>query len=432
MAKVTHLDPSPGTAADWGFGPLFDAIKDAVIVADATTGRIMLWNRGAQGLFLYSAAQAQDLLLEDLVPESFKEAHRRGLAAYAAHGGGALLDSDDAVEVPALRMDGREILVQLMLSRIENPLDPSGAYAMALIHDVTSLREAEQAVKLILDTSSQPMFALDVTGTCTLINPAAATLLGYECTELEGKSMHALMHHTRSDGSAYPAAECAIAQTIEAGLTSHVDTEVFWRRDGTAFPAEYRSHPIVRGGTVLGAVVTFSDLTDVRLGEAQVRDREAKLRRRALTDDLTGIGNRRYADEVLIDLGVGDAVALIDIDHFKLVNDTHGHSEGDKILIALAAHLQGQLRVGDSLARFGGEEFVLVLQGAGHTGSAIVQRMADEWSKLDLNATFSAGVAIHGNAQTPRETLQNADRAMYEAKRQGRDRVVPYVSRVGL
>lgn len=426
MAVAAHPGVSSPTAADWGFGALFDAIKDAVVVSDAATGRILLWNHGAEEVFQYSIAEAQGMLLEDLIPASHREAHRKGIAEYAAHRGGVLLDSDAAVEVPALRRDGREILIQLKLSRIQNPRDPTGAYAMGLIRDVTRLRESEQAVKLILDTSSQPMFALDVSGACTLANPAAAKLLGYERDELVGENMHTLMHHSRPDGSPYPETECLIHQAFRAGLPSHVDTELFWHRDGTAFPADYRSHPILRNDTLLGAVVTFTDLTEVRRGEAQARDREALLRESALTDVLTGVGNRRYADEVMKDLETGDAVALIDIDHFKRVNDTYGHSQGDKTLVALAGHLQGQLRVGDNLARFGGEEFLLVLRGAGLAARTIVGRMAEEWARLDPETTFSAGVAVHGAGRTPKETLQRADTAMYEAKRQGRDRVVQH------
>ncbi len=419
MSESPNLDLTPRDAAGWGFGPLFDAIKDAVIVVDASTGRIQLWNRGAESLLQYSVAEAQDMLLEELVPPALKEGHRNGLSRYAKLRQGALVNSDAGIEVPALRRDGREILIELHLSRIENPLDRSGSYAMGIIRDVTALRKSEQAVKLILHASAQPIFALNMDGVCTLANPAAATLLGYTTEELIGENMHTLMHHSRPDGSPFPVTTCQIYQALRAGRSTHVNNEVFWRRDGTQFPAEYNSEPMIGTGTLLGAVVTFSDITGGL-------EKEAKLNRRALTDGLTGIGNRRYADEVLAALSIDDAVVMIDVDHFKQINDTYGHTEGDRILVALADHLTTQLRAGDSLARFGGEEYLLVLHGAAQTAYGIVQRIATEWAKVDTSVTFSAGVSVHGPDLSPTETLRQADAAMYQAKREGRNRVVQY------
>lgn len=412
-----RLGHAIGPAGNWGFGPLFDAIKDAVVVANASTGRILLWNQGAEGLFQYTATEAQHLLLEDLVPEPLKEAHRKGLARFAETGSGELLDSHAPVEVPAIRKDGVQCLVQLTLSRIESPDDPAGAYAMGLLRDVTRLREKEQTVKLMLNAAAQPMFALDVLGNCTLANPAAAHLLGYEPEELEGLNMHAVMHHSYLDGSPFPAEDCQIFQTFRAGVPGHTDSEVFWRRDGTAFPADYRSQPILQGDTLLGAVVGFTDISEAR-------EREAVLRNRANTDVLTGIGNRGYANEVLARLQGGDAVVMIDLDGFKAINDTYGHSAGDEILVALAAHLLERLREGDCLARFGGEEFLLVLRDAAQSAPAIVQRIAQEWQSLDRPTTFSAGIAVHRSGSSPLNALERADAAMYEAKRQGRDRIV--------
>lgn len=425
MTDRHHLPPvvSP-IAKAWGFGPLFDGIKDAVIVADASSGRILLWNRGAEGLLQYTADEAQDLLLEDLVPPAFKDDHRKGMREYAKHGGGVLVDSDDPVEVPALRRDGREILIQLSLSRIANPDDPSGAYAMGIMRDVTRLRESEQALKLVLTASSQPTFALDLAGNCTMVNPAASALLGYEPEDLLGKNMHEVMHHSKPDGSVLPQEECSIFQTFRAGLPCRVDNEVFWQRDGQPFPADYQSTPIMGGGTLLGAVVVFSDITSTKLAEAKTAERETQLRLRSMTDVLTGIGNRRYANEVLEDLHVGDAVVMIDVDHFKRINDEHGHNAGDEVLVALASHLRSHLREGDCLARYGGEEFLLVLKGADDAGESIVRRMSGEWPKAPMSTTFSAGVAVYRNGQSSAEVLQQADAALYEAKRQGRDRIV--------
>ena len=157
---------------------------------------------------------------------------------------------------------------------------------------------------------------------------------------------------------------------------------------------------------------------------SEAREREAVLRHRSVTDVLTGVGNRRYANEILAELKIGDAVVMIDLDGFKSINDTYGHNAGDAMLVALATHLKQRLREGDCLARFGGEEFLLVLRDAALSAHSIVQRIAKEWPSHDQSTTFSAGIAIYRGAESATSTLERADAAMYQAKREGRDRVI--------
>jgi len=113
-------------------------------------------------------------------------------------------------------------------------------------------------------STGEGIYGVDLDGGCVFINPAGARLIGYEPAELIGRNMHELTHHSRADGSAYPEAECPIFNAFRQGLPCRIDSEVFWRRDGTAFPVEYSSHPIVEDGRVRGAVVTFVDITERR------------------------------------------------------------------------------------------------------------------------------------------------------------------------
>ena len=414
--------PSP---AAWGFRtPLFNAINHAVIVADAANGRILLWNRGAEEMLQYTADEAVDLLVEDLVPPAFKEAHRKGLAHYAEFRTGALIDSDAPVEVPAVRKDGHELLIELTLNRIDNPLDPEGAYAMGMMRDVTKERASEQTVRLILNASAQAMFALDRFGCCTMANPAAAALLGCEPSDVQGKNMHEQVHHSHPDGSPFPVEDCQIFKTLLAGIPAHTDNQVFWRADGTSFPVDYKSAPVLRGGVLLGAVVTFSDISDRKRAQAETLAKELQLQHRADTDVLTGIGNRRFANHVLDSLQPGDTVVVVDLDRFKAINDTYGHHAGDEVLVSLAAHMNNQLRAGDSLARLGGEEFLIVLRNGGAAAVAVIERMAKSWEAPVEGTTFTAGVAEHIAGTNGTDTLHWADTAMYQGKRAGRGRVV--------
>jgi PAS domain S-box-containing protein len=134
---------------DLGFGKLFARIRDAAIVADATTQRIVLWNPAAEKMFGYSTSEALELRVEALVPEPLKDDHRAGIARYAETGHGPYIDSDKPLELPALKKDDEEIHVELSLSPIE-PVDDandSRRFVLAIVRDVTSRKQAELAIQ---------------------------------------------------------------------------------------------------------------------------------------------------------------------------------------------------------------------------------------------------------------------------------------------
>jgi PAS domain S-box-containing protein len=142
-----------------------------------------------------------------------------------------------------------------------------------------ALRESEEGSRLLLESSGEGIFGVDLEGNCTFANRACTLLLGYNVPgDLLGKPAHEVFHHTRADGSPYPRAECRIDQALHAGKSVHVDDEVFWRHDGSGFPVEYRANPIRRDGRKVGAVITFVDITQ-RLGAVEaMRLRESALR----------------------------------------------------------------------------------------------------------------------------------------------------------
>jgi diguanylate cyclase (GGDEF)-like protein len=143
----------------------------------------------------------------------------------------------------------------------------------------------------------------------------------------------------------------------------------------------------------------------------------------AVRDGLTGIGNRRHAGHLLDSLRPGDAVVVIDLDHFKLVNDEWGHGAGDRILIAVGQFLKGAVRDGDDVARLGGEEFLLVMRQP-RDAAAAAERLVHQWRETRPVATCSAGVEMHSADRSPEETMHRADTALYWAKNSGRDRSV--------
>ena len=115
---------------------------------------------------------------------------------------------------------------------------------------------------LLLESTGEGIFGIDLAGHCTFINRAGARMLGFEPADVLGHNMHELTHHSHADGSHYPDTDCPIFNAFRQGLPCRIDTEVFWRRDHSAFAVEYSSHPIMDGAQVRGAVITFVDITE--------------------------------------------------------------------------------------------------------------------------------------------------------------------------
>jgi PAS domain S-box-containing protein len=142
-----------------------------------------------------------------------------------------------------------------------------------------ALRKSEERVRLILDSTAQGIFGCDPNGICLFCNAAAVRLLGYDDTsELLGKNMHALEHHTRADGSPYPIEECPIYIGFQKGEGVHRDDEVYWRKDGTCFLVEFWSHPVFQEGRTVGTVIAFVDTTERRKVEEALRRSEQRKR----------------------------------------------------------------------------------------------------------------------------------------------------------
>jgi diguanylate cyclase (GGDEF)-like protein len=148
----------------------------------------------------------------------------------------------------------------------------------------------------------------------------------------------------------------------------------------------------------------------------------AKLRHDAYTDILTGVGNRRAFDARLEKASPGDCIVIIDLDDFKMVNDTHGHSAGDAVLASFGQLLTASLRGDDFAARYGGEEFVAVLYDtAPESALDVLSRMRRRWRSGGAEVTFSSGVAVISDSQPAQTAFAVADEALYASKRGGRN-----------
>lgn len=167
------------------------------------------------------------------------------------------------------------------------------------------LSESERRVRLILDSAAEAICGCDSTGTCLFANRSAARILGYDdAADLLGRNLHSLEHHTHKDGTPYPIEECPIYLGFQKGESVHRDDEVYWRKNGTSFPVEYWSHPVIQEGRTIGAVITFIDITERKQIEEALRRSEEQNRsllqiNNAIITNLTQEALLRSISEVL-------------------------------------------------------------------------------------------------------------------------------------
>jgi PAS domain S-box-containing protein len=139
------------------------------------------------------------------------------------------------------------------------------------------LFESTEKMHLILEASGDGIYGLDLNGNTTFTNSAAIEMFGYSLDEMKSKSQHALIHHTREDGTPYIKEQCHIYAAYKDGKTHQESSAIFWRKDGTSFPVEYTSRPIVQAGEILGAVINFRDITERKQAEKELNKHREQL-----------------------------------------------------------------------------------------------------------------------------------------------------------
>ncbi|MBS0171788.1 MAG: PAS domain S-box protein [Nitrospira sp.] len=264
------------------FRSLVEAATDSIVLANHQ-GHIISWNRAASQLFGYTAEEVRGKSLSMLMPPRYRVAHERGLARVRDTGQSRLIGR--LVELEGLRKDGTEFPLELSLAMWKTD---DAIFYSGIIRDITQRRRAEDILdrlrhlhEVILTQAGEGIYGLDEKGRTTFVNPTAAHLLGYEPSELIDQPMHALLHHSRPDGSPYPLGDCPIYAALRDGLVHRVSTDVFWRKDENPVPVEYVSTPIIEKGRVAGAVVVFRDITERKEAERAVEESQERFRQLA-------------------------------------------------------------------------------------------------------------------------------------------------------
>ncbi len=297
----------------------------------------------------------------------------------------------------------------------------------------SELSKLNESMRLLLESTGEGIYGVDIDGRCTFANRAAVSMFGFPLDELLGKIIHILTHHTHKDGRPYPNEDCPVYQAFRTNTPIHINNEVFWRKDGTSFPVEYSTYPIINDKQIItGSVTIFRDVT-----EAQKITN--KMNFLAQHDSLTGLLNRYSFEQriakVLESAHTENSVHVacyLDLDQFKLVNDTCGHLAGDEMLKLIAHLLKDNIRKHDILARLGGDEFGLLLEDctleqAAELGKKLCLAVKDFrflWDEKIFNIGVSIGIsAISKDSQSVQHIFSDIDSACYIAKENGRNRI---------
>jgi len=266
------------------------------------------------------------------------------------------------------------------------------------------------------------VFLLDLNGCIVSWNVGAEDMKGYTSEEIYGEHF-SIFYTADAKLVGHPDAELGVARASgryeEQGWRVRKDASVFWA--GVRITAMYDEE-----GNLEGYGKVIHDLTGEKQRAEQASNTLALLRKTVETDALTGAMTRRALDDALastIRHGEPFCVAMIDFDHFKLVNDRLGHATGDRVLRNAAAAWREVLRDGDLLARYGGDEFIAVLPGSMEDALAATERVR---ARTHAYCTCSVGVAAWAPGMQRDQLLAAADTALYEAKAGGGDRVSPH------
>ncbi len=292
--------------------------------------------------------------------------------------------------------------------------------------------------KNILDSINDAVYFTDRDRQITYWNKAAETLTGYAASEVIGTHCSDnVLIHVDEKGLNLCQSHCPLSKTIADGSVQKVEAYLH-HKNGHRMPVFIRTAPVRdKTGKIIGAVEIFSD-NSVNL---ILRQRADELQKLALLDPVTGVGNRRYAEiniQTKLDemrrYGWRFGLLFVDIDLLKKINDTYGHQVGDNLLKIVATTLANNTRASDMVARWGGDEFLVILL---NTAEAELYRIANKLRALVEKSTYYSGtemvsvtVSIGATIAQPNDTMniliQRVDNLGYRSKNSGRNRITVY------
>ena len=407
---------------------IIESAHESFIAIDAK-GTIVEWNSQAESDFGWSRAEAIGRsLAETIVPPESREAHEAGLRRFAETGEGKLIGK--RVELQAQRRDGSTFPVELSISPVRSK---HGLRFNAFLHDISDrlaaqaeLQAAEEQFRRAFEDAGIGMSLCDLGGRFIRANRALADITGYSIDELVGMRFGELTH---------PADRGRQVDAFDRLISGESDryqgeNRYYHKRGHIVWIALNVSAVRGPGGEVHHLICQIQDISERKLAEARLayqasHDPLTDLPNRVLLDDRMAMALRRLSRARL-----PLAVLFLDLDRFKLVNDTFGHDAGDQLLLEAAERLRSVIRPSDTVVRMGGDEFAILCEEVTPDAAATLARRIGEAIAVpfrvegrEVVVTSSIGIAMNRDPSvSPGTLLANADAAMYEAKARGRSR----------
>jgi len=413
---------------------ILETSQEAFVSIDED-GLIREWNPQAERLFGWGREEVVGRPVHHtIIPRRHRDAHLRGLSRFVSSGRAPM--TARRLEVEGLRRDGTEMPIELSISALR---EGDEWHFQAFVRDNSerqateaALREAEERFRKAFDDSRVGMALVSLDGSFQRVNRALSEICGRSESSLAGVPFGEIIYAADRE------------REVEA-LRDVADGESYGYRAETRCE-HAKGHPVWVSLTVSPIYNSQGILSYLNAQMEDISERkesEERLTQQALHDSLTGLPNRTlFADRVRMATArrtnQGFAIIYLDLDGFKLVNDTLGHAAGDEVLIEVARRLERLLRAGDTLARLGGDEFALLCEGVGEgEAKAIADRVIAAMThpivvhEREIVQAASIGISLYGPGVTveePDEMLGEADMAMYRAKASGKSRYALFES----
>ncbi|MCL4691891.1 MAG: GGDEF domain-containing protein [Candidatus Hydrogenedentes bacterium] len=298
-----------------------------------------------------------------------------------------------------------------------------------------AFQPTDRVFETLMDHLQEGVYFVDRFRTIQYWNRGAEELTGYTRLDVTGRCCASnILSHVSGEGEKMCTGSCPLLRSMADGQPRQTAAYLL-HKDGHRLPVMIRTSPIRDdSGTIVGALESFTDNTQ----QISAIERIAALEQQALICPLTLVGNRRCSEMVLEEKFAElkryrrtFGVAFIDLDHFKEINDRYGHTVGDVCLKIVAGTIRNDLRSFDFVGRWGGEEFIVVvdtadthvLEGMAKRLCTLVSHSSERASGHKIELTISVGATLATLGDSPATLVERADEAMYESKRGGRNRV---------
>jgi len=304
---------------------------------------------------------------------------------------------------------------------------PDGTYKQThcILLDITKdkeheklLLDNEEKVSLILNSTEEGIFGIDLEDKCTFVNEGFSRTLGFKKEEVIGKTMHSLIHHTYANGLPFPNEECPLSQVLKEGRKLKSTTQLLWKKNGQSIKVEYSSNPQYKNSKLIGAVVSFKDITE----KLEYQDTLINM---SYTDSLTKLHNRRYFEEKIIEMDITDnyplTIIMGDINGLKFINDSFGHDAGDEMLIEVSEIMKESCNDTSLISRMGGDEFVIVLPNSTEDyienliREMVIKARNSTIHSIPISISFGFKTKINNDSKIA-DVFKEAENEMYQSK----------------